>query len=284
MEIKRDKVVGGLVIFTIILGLIIIAYTLVQKEDDLAFEPMSVSYARSNDKPIILEESKDEVEEKVTTTLDFSKKLESEMQSTFDKIEEQRKKEEAELEEQYRIERERLEKERKELIKKEEAKLQRKNQQIARKVSVNGHFANLNLKSKTNFDAETYRRILEGTNLEQIAEALVECEELYNVNGLFLASLAALESGYGTSNIAITKNNITGFQAYDNATHMAKIFSSYSDCILHTAKHLSDNYLNEGGKYYNEPTLAGVNTKYSSSDEWGNKINNIMIKMIEKIK
>lgn len=88
MEIKRDKIVGGLVVFTIILGLIIVVYTLVQKEDDLAFEPMSVSYARNNDKPIILEENKDEVEEKVTTTLDFSKKLENEMQSTFDKIEE----------------------------------------------------------------------------------------------------------------------------------------------------------------------------------------------------
>lgn len=276
MEIKRDKVVGGLVIFTIILGLIIIVYALVQKEDDLAFEPISVSYARSNEGPTIIEDSKEDIEEKITTTLDFSKKLESEMQSTFDKIEEQRQKEEVELEEQRRIERERLDKEREEL--------QRKNQQAVRKVSVSGNFANLNLKSKTNFDVETYRQMLKGTNLEQIAEALVECEELYSVNGLFMASLAALESGYGTSNMAITKNNITGFQAYDNATHMAKSFSSYSDCILHTAKHLSDNYLNEGGKYYNGYTLSGVNVKYSSSDEWGNKINNIMISMIEKIK
>lgn len=140
-------------------------------------------------------------------------------------------------------------------------------------------YHNLDLTRVTHYSSYVFRQMLSGTKLEQISDALVYCEEQYGVNGVFLASLAALESGYGESSMARNKNNITGFQAYDSATHMARRFTSYSDCIIYTAEYLSKHYLNENGKYYSGKTLSDVNKRYSSSGEWANKISRIMVNM-----
>ncbi len=37
----------------------------------------------------------------------------------------------------------------------------------------------------------------------------------YNINGIFLASIAIHESGWGTSQIANDKNNLFGYGSYD---------------------------------------------------------------------
>ena len=44
--------------------------------------------------------------------------------------------------------------------------------------------------------------------LKGLGSAFLEAENRYNVNAIILASIACLESGYGTSKLAIEKNNL----------------------------------------------------------------------------
>ena len=64
-------------------------------------------------------------------------------------------------------------------------------------------------------------------------------EKKYNINGIFLASIAIHESGWGTSNIAKDKNNLFGYGAYDETPYESSLdFDSYADGIETVAKSL----------------------------------------------
>ena len=60
------------------------------------------------------------------------------------------------------------------------------------------------------------------------------------------ASFAALESGWGKSNIALNKNNLFGLNATDNNPGgNADTFSTVDDCIMNfTSSWMSKRYLN----------------------------------------
>lgn len=106
--------------------------------------------------------------------------------------------------------------------------------------------------------------------------------------GVFLASLAIHESGWGTSRIAIDKNNLFGYQAYDGSAYSsAKSFESYSEGIDLVARVLIKYYLNSSGtpiysgdvadgRYYSGYTIKDVNKHYASDFEWSNSIFIIM--------
>lgn len=64
------------------------------------------------------------------------------------------------------------------------------------------------LRILSNLKAEEYNKILEGTNLYGLGYALEQAEKTYNINGLYLLGLTCLESGYGTSNFAVYRNNL----------------------------------------------------------------------------
>ncbi len=150
--------------------------------------------------------------------------------------------------------------------------------------------ANMDLTKPSGLTLEDYKKVLSGnaedTNkvIEDNAEAFYNAEQKYNVNGIFLASMAIHESAWGTSKIANDKKNLFGFGAYDRSPYeSANTFESYSDGIETVAKYLAKNYLNTAGTkiyddetatgmYYNEPTLAGVNTKYCTDKEWATKL------------
>lgn len=66
----------------------------------------------------------------------------------------------------------------------------------------------MDLRTKSHLDENDYNTILDGTNLKGIGAALVEAENTYNINGLYLMGLCCLESAYGTSNFAISRNNL----------------------------------------------------------------------------
>lgn len=113
-------------------------------------------------------------------------------------------------------------------------------------------------------------------------------EKKYNINGIFLASIAVHESGWGTSQIANDKHNLFGYGSYDETPYASSYeFDSYAECIETVAKSLVKYYINPSGTkiydgevasawYYNGPTLSGVNTRYASDDEWHNKVYNYM--------
>lgn len=67
---------------------------------------------------------------------------------------------------------------------------------------------NMDLRTKSNLTAKEYDAMLSGTKLKGLGKALVQAEKEYSVNGLYLLGLCCLESGYGTSNYAVKRNNL----------------------------------------------------------------------------
>ncbi len=114
--------------------------------------------------------------------------------------------------------------------------------------------------------------------------AFYNAEKKYNINGIFLASIAIHESGWGTSQIATDKKNLFGYGSYDSTPYESSFeFTDYSEGIETVAKSLVKYYLNPSGTkiydgetaaawYYNGPTLKGVNTRYASDKEWHSKV------------
>ena len=127
----------------------------------------------------------------------------------------------------------------------------------------------------SNMSANAVSKILEGTKFQYLASWLVQCEEKYNVNLLYVISIAAIESGWGTSNRARTQNNLTGIAVYNDYSSGTS-FSSWEACIEETFRLLSEDYLNPEGRYYSGKSIWNVNTKYCTTPSWADKIISIM--------
>ena len=89
----------------------------------------------------------------------------------------------------------------------------------------------------------------------------------YNINGIFLASIAIHESNWGTSQIAEEKKTLFGYGSYDATPYESSFeFADYSEGIETVAKSLVKYYLNPSEPksmmaetaaawYYNGPTF-----------------------------
>jgi len=109
-------------------------------------------------------------------------------------------------------------------------------------------------------------------------------EQVYGVNGVFVAAIGIHESGWGTSRIAVNKKNLFGYGAYDmNAYASAYEYNGYAAGIDMIARVLMKNYLNPkgtpiyngeiaSGKYYNGNNVLGVNKKYATDTNWHNSV------------
>jgi beta-N-acetylglucosaminidase len=113
-------------------------------------------------------------------------------------------------------------------------------------------------------------------DLVPLAPYFLEAEELYGVNACYLASIAALESGWGR--YQFRKNNLFGFGQMS--------FDSPEECIYYVAEFLATNYLSENGRYFGGGyKLQHVNKYYNGSDDWLYKVNSIykgILKSIEE--
>lgn len=155
---------------------------------------------------------------------------------------------------------------------------------IASKQATVEDYLYYDLTEPSNISAEDIDEYLNDTNLEGLGTAFLDAELKYNVNAKYLMAHAIHESDWGRSKIASDKYNLFGFRAYDaNPYENAKAYSSYEESIDHTARFISKNYLSEDGKYYNGPTLKGMNTYYATSDEWSYKIAKIMKNFDEEV-
>ena len=112
--------------------------------------------------------------------------------------------------------------------------------------------------------------------LSGIEEAVLD---IYNTTGLdpfFQIAIFCLESGYGTSDLAIYKNNIAGWNAYptgnlsayENATH----FDSIADCASTVGYNLYTNYVQQG-----YTTIDSISMKYCppNSVSWSSSVESI---------
>ena len=125
--------------------------------------------------------------------------------------------------------------------------------------------------------------------------AFYNAEKKYNINGIFLASIAAHESAWGSSQIANDKKNLFGYGSFDATPYESSyVFSDYSEGIDTVAKSLVKYYLNPAGtkifdnetaaaSFYNGPTLQGVNTRYASDKEWYKKVFKYMETLYDRL-
>lgn len=103
-------------------------------------------------------------------------------------------------------------------------------------------------------------------------------QETYGVNALLALGLSRNETGNGTSNLAINKNNGFGLNAVDsNPTQAANWYASFSSSILGYAnKWVTYGYADPndwryyGNQYGNK--FVGMNVKYASDVYWGEKM------------
>lgn len=149
---------------------------------------------------------------------------------------------------------------------------------------------NMDLSKPSGLSLEQFRKILTGNSgdsqnvLASNAEFFYYAERQYGINGVYLASMAIHEGGWGTSKIANDKKNLFGYGAYDsNPYGGASAFNTYAEGIDLVARVLVKNYLNPKGTeiydgqiatgmYYNGPTLTGVNTRYATDKNWANAV------------
>ena len=159
---------------------------------------------------------------------------------------------------------------------------------------------NMQLNKPSGLTLEQFKKILsdsKDTNkiFEKNAEYFYYIEKQYNINGVFVASVGIHESAWGTSKIAIQKNNLFGYGAYDSNPYiLAYNFSNYSESIDLLARVFVKYYLNPAGTsiyggekavgtYYNGATLNGVNTKYASDKNWANAVFSYMQYLYNKL-
>lgn len=124
-------------------------------------------------------------------------------------------------------------------------------------------------------------KALAGTELQPLAMYFIEAEKRFGINAFALAGIVALESAWGTSEIAQRDNNLTGYAVFDGQSY-GKVFTSYEDCIYATAQLLNEDYISTQGKYYTGSSLYNINTKYSSDKGWSVKVIRIARELINK--
>ena len=131
-------------------------------------------------------------------------------------------------------------------------------------------------------DQYTIQMVSSG-KLLNAGSSLISNQNTYGVNALIMYANAALESGWGQSQIAINKNNLFGHGAVDsNPYYGANGYASVDDCVKYHAKmFISEGYCDPkdySGRYYGShlgDKESGINVKYASDPYWGEKIAHI---------
>lgn len=123
----------------------------------------------------------------------------------------------------------------------------------------------------------------EGGALEGLGDSFKLAEEKSAVNSVFLAALAALESDRGRSKIAVDKNNLFGFMAYDSDPYNSAMgFKDFKESIAHVADYLNREYLDKDGTYYKGLSVEDVNKNYATDKTWHKKISAIMADILKE--
>lgn len=140
----------------------------------------------------------------------------------------------------------------------------------------------LPLRSRTAYSADELNSMLLGktkdnSKLRGTGVSFVSGQDTYGVNALLALSVAANESGWGTSGICQQKNNLFGLNATDSAPgEDAYAFTSVDDCIRQfMSTHMSSGYLYPKKWSYNGGYLGnkggGINVRYASDPYWGER-------------
>ena len=147
------------------------------------------------------------------------------------------------------------------------------------------YYAFLPLRSKTSISASTLDSFMSYMKSKSAmlgeGQDFIDAQNTYGVNALGLYALACLESAYGTSTLAMTKNNLYGWGAIDTdpingAKSFKSVYQSISEMMgVNLRKYLDiDNSLYFGSYFGTKG--SGFNVNYASDPYWGLQIGAIM--------
>lgn len=159
---------------------------------------------------------------------------------------------------------------------------------------------NMALNKPSGLSLEQFKKILNDPKdknkiFTNNAEYFYYIEKQYNINGVFVAAVGIHESAWGTSKIALQKNNLFGYGEYDsNPYNGAYNFSNYSESIDLISRVFVKYYINPKGTsiyggekavgtYYNGSNLSGINKKYASDSNWANAVYSHMQYLYNKL-
>lgn len=141
-------------------------------------------------------------------------------------------------------------------------------------------FENYDIRKPSKLTGAQLETFIVGTGLQGLGEAYAKAERETGVSAVVLIGISAHESSWGTSRLAVERNNLFGYMAYDSNVGKAKTFKTKEDAIMTVANHLATNYLSEDGKYYTGVTLKAVNHFYASDENWSSSITGILNRIV----
>lgn len=144
-----------------------------------------------------------------------------------------------------------------------------------------GNYTNVDLRypAPVNLTASVINNYLSNNNspLNGLGSTFIRSQNTYGVDANYLVSHAILESAWGKSQIALAKNNLFGYGAYDsNPGNDAGIFPSEGYAIRFQGWEVRNNYLDPGSSFYVTPTLTGMNVNYATDPNWARSIGSLM--------
>lgn len=143
--------------------------------------------------------------------------------------------------------------------------------------AINGKVDSTDIRKKSKVSANHLNELLKGSKIANLGSVFKKAEDIYGVNAYVLMAIAKLESAWGESKIAQDKNNLFGYGAYDSSPYeSARKYNSFADSIYDVAKHLSEDYLNPDGSFFNGYSLDSVNRYYCTSPTWAGKLKKII--------
>lgn len=148
------------------------------------------------------------------------------------------------------------------------------------------YFQYLPLRSQTGYSGSALNNMINkhatgSSKMNNTGTNFVNRQNSYGTNALIMASVGAIESGWGSSSIAQSKNNLFGLNAVDSSPgESADTYKSVDACIqTFSETYLSKRYLRAGWSFYHGGFLgdkaSGMNVSYASDPYWGEKIANI---------
>lgn len=160
---------------------------------------------------------------------------------------------------------------------------------------------NMALNKPSGFTIEQFTKALTDSKdknkiFQKNAKYFYYIEKQYNINGMFVAAVGIHESAWGTSKIALNKNNLFGYGAYDsNPYNGAYTFDDYAEAIDLVSRVFVKFYINPkgtkiydgqsaNGKYYSGNTLSAVNKRYATDKNWANGVYAHMQYLYNKLK
>lgn len=138
---------------------------------------------------------------------------------------------------------------------------------------------NPSLIGTTNLD-----KALSGTNLEGLANSFISAEYKYGINALYLASIAIVESDWGTSEIARERNNLFRYTDREEEKLNSSYFETKEDSITKVAEYLQRNYIAPDGVFHNGVKLNDIAKNFTTDKSWSVKVAKTVQKLAQYYK